>query len=537
MLEIPKEFLWKILIKNKLNNYRIIVLKKKDGTDRIIHAPSKNLLILQRKLAYILNLKVKIHRRAHGFEKNRSIITNAREHLNQKFVLNFDLKNFFNNVTSPRVFSLFHKYFKLNQTVAGTLTNICCHPEKFLPQGGATSPIITNILAKGLDKQISELVLATSGRNYYTRYADDITISSNQNEFPGVFAKYNNGSVQLSNEIENIIKRQGFKVNERKTRIRNKNQNQTVTGIVVNEKLNVNRIYIRRIRSILNCIEKNQANINEAKEIFYSKYEFRQRISNKPDMFDVLKGMIIHVGNVKGSDDPVYLKLARRFNKIAKGYISPFNVPRIIEQIRDEYTFVISSHDDYCTMYKIKDKEGFVEIKGQGTGFLLEGIGIITNYHVLKEVLDVLNENSNVELMEGIPIRTVNATEYRAHPLYWDKAMDIAILSVDNLSIQGYKYHLNDDELKIGTYVTLLGFPEYRQGQPLKTLSSEIISYRRSEQFLRIEIRDFIYKGNSGGPILNDKNEVVGVAVKGTDFPSECIPISQVIELYNRNKS
>jgi retron-type reverse transcriptase len=192
---------------------------------------------------------------AHGFIKERSIITNANQHSKQKYILNFDLENFFENIRFGRVRAMFIHYFGFNTVVASTLANLCCHHEGFLPQGAATSPMISNILSFRMDKEFTKLAHKT--HSTYTRYADDITFSTKKSSFPKELAYVDTDiPLQLSSEILKIVNSNGFKVNNEKTRLNNYRSRLSVTGITVNEKLNVERQYIRRIRSILHCIEK-----------------------------------------------------------------------------------------------------------------------------------------------------------------------------------------------------------------------------------------------------------------------------------------
>ncbi|MGG5736697.1 reverse transcriptase domain-containing protein [Bacillus cereus group sp. IBL03679] len=390
-MEIPVEFLWKILVRDKHKNYKFFKLRKKNGGERTIYSPTSNLAILQKKLAHILSLQYNVHHRAHGFAKKRSIVTNACEHLDKRYVLNFDLENFFESIKFRKVRQMFISYFGLNDKVATTLANICCHPKGFLPQGAATSPIVSNIMANGLDKEMTRIAKNTKWCKY-TRYADDITFSTNNKKFPQEIAYVVDGNIKLSETILNIVEKHGFKINHEKTRLQNHKQNQTVTGITVNKILNVNRTYIRRIRSILSCIEKNKNDIVRAEKIFESKYPYRQRRENGiPDMFHILKGMIAHVGNVKGKKDPLYLKLATRFNGVVElSDLPPFRLPITKKGFQENHTYVIDNPD--FEMYFTED--GYEEVMyGQGTGFLLKDIGLVTNAHVIEDVIKTVEKN------------------------------------------------------------------------------------------------------------------------------------------------
>ncbi|MFS1518771.1 reverse transcriptase domain-containing protein [Bacillus sp. SCS-151] len=455
-------------MRDKHKNYKKFNLKKKNGTLRTIYSPRANLAILQKKLAYVLSLNFKPHKRSHGFVQDRSIVTNAAQHINKKFVLNFDLDNFFDSIKFRRVRHMFLAYFKFNDNIATILANICCHPNGFLPQGAATSPIVSNILAKSLDKDLTKIALNTKG-SQYTRYADDITFSTNKKNFPKEIAFLDNdGNVKLGERIISIVEKWGFKINHNKTRLHNSRQNQTVTGVVVNEKLNINRKYIRRIRSILNCIEKNINNIDRADEIFVSKYPFRQRKkSEKPNMFLVVKGMISHVGHVKGKHDQVYIKLARRFTSIAQKHsIQPIGLPLTLRQFHEINTFII---DNPSTEYYIEDDDNLGEfIYGQGSGFLLKGVGLVTNAHVIREDIDVLE--FKLKFAKEYYIAFYKPTDHDiqlwAKIDCYDIEKDIAILSVKEIDLsKGYDYNESIEE---EDPITLIGYPDYKKGQEIR---------------------------------------------------------------------
>lgn len=548
LLEIPTEFLWKILIRDKQINYTSFPLSKKNGGYRTIQSPSKNLAILQKKLAYILSLNFTPHNRAHGFIEKRNIVTNASEHLKKAFVLNVDLENFFESISFARVRKMFTSYFKLNETVATILANICTHPEGFLPQGAATSPMISNILAKSLDKELKQLSLESKGVKY-TRYADDITFSTNKTEFPKSIAFLSEDrQVVLSERLLQIIKKNGFKVNGQKIRLQDRKSNQSVTGITVNEKLNVSRIYIRRIRSILNCIEKNNDDLDVARKMFERKYPFRQRARGKySEMFSVLKGMINHVGHVKGTSDPVYLKLASRFNNVSPKHkvIKSVEKQSSKRKMYEEYTFVIEQEKPVVA-FPSKESNEFENVyHNQGTGFLLKGIGVITNVHVIKDLVCA------IELEMWIPqpyyVRVFKSNDFNGHMMRiecYDIEKDIAILRSPSLdhNANGFSYN---ELIKKDQLIDLVGYPDYRRGQEIRVDNGFVRGIRihtdssdNTVTHKRYEITPTIYGGNSGGPIVNEKGEVIAVAVKGATMngvvPNEVIPISEVIELAKR---
>lgn len=179
---------------------------------------------------------------SHAFEKEKSIITNAKIHRNKRFVLNLDLENFFDSFHFGRVQGYFEKNcnFKLPHEVAVILAQLTCYQGR-LPQGAPSSPIITNLICQAMD--IYLLRVAKKYKLDYTRYADDLTFSTNDRHFVEKQEKF------LAEAIA-AIKRAGFSINEKKTRLQFRDSRQEVTGLIVNKKLNVNHAYVRKTRAM-----------------------------------------------------------------------------------------------------------------------------------------------------------------------------------------------------------------------------------------------------------------------------------------------
>lgn len=232
-------------------------IPRKSGGTRRLSAPHQQLAMAQHWiLTNILNL-VPVHENAHGFIARHSVVTNAKPHQHSSVVINTDLKDFFPSVSFARVDGLFRQ-MGFSPAVATILALLCteCPRQsvrfantiyhaatgpRALPQGACTSPAISNLIAHRLDRRMSAMALKLGWR--YTRYADDLTWSIAEEPSPSV------GYVLA--RIRHVVEDEGFQMNYAKTRVQRRSQQQSVTGVVVNDRLSVARDKIRQIRAIL----------------------------------------------------------------------------------------------------------------------------------------------------------------------------------------------------------------------------------------------------------------------------------------------
>ena len=295
-----KEFFDIVYKSDEYYSKRIIL--KRDLSKRLILCPNKNLKILQKNLSEKLCMLYEKYYRstrpsAHGFLKEKSIITNANQHKNKRYVLNFDLKNFFDTIHFGRVRGLLMKEpYNVPEYCATLLAKIICYKNK-LPQGGATSPIISNMICTKLDYKFQ--LLAKKNKCRYTRYADDITFSTNLRKFP--LAKGRGRDVSLSEEVVKIVEDNGFSINENKSILQKYNSTQRVTGLTVNKKVNISKKYIRHVRDALHIWSKY--GLDKAAEIYFEKWEKRKSryyFKNRNQKFkQVIRGKIQHIKNVR----------------------------------------------------------------------------------------------------------------------------------------------------------------------------------------------------------------------------------------------
>jgi RNA-directed DNA polymerase len=232
--------------------YKVFTIPKKSGGTRQISAPASPIKIIQRKLKQVLETVYNPKPATHGFVTGRSIVSNARLHKKRRYVLNLDLENYFPTIHFGRVRGMFMgNPYHLNDEVATILAQICCH-QGVLPQGAPTSPIISNMICARLDAKLQQL--AKEHQCTYSRYADDITFSTNRSKFPSALAHLSDiGQVEIGDELSSVIQENGFQVNPKKTRLQVKQQRQEVTGLTVNKYPNVRRRYVKQVRAILHA--------------------------------------------------------------------------------------------------------------------------------------------------------------------------------------------------------------------------------------------------------------------------------------------
>jgi RNA-directed DNA polymerase len=243
----------------KAAKYTTFDIKKKGGGKRRIDAPIPKLKGLQKRLAAILyeclreleEVRKRKNKLSHAFRKDRSIITNAKAHKSRRYVLNLDLQNFFPSLHFGRVrgFFLNNNQFKLAEPVATIFAQIACN-DGALPQGSPCSPILSELLTHFLDMRLVKL--AAKNKCSYTRYADDITFSTNQKEFPAALAVAVGEGWVLGDELKSRISDAGFTINDAKTRMQVRGSRQTVTGLTVNAKVNVPQHYYKVARAMTN---------------------------------------------------------------------------------------------------------------------------------------------------------------------------------------------------------------------------------------------------------------------------------------------
>jgi RNA-directed DNA polymerase len=240
------------------NKYRAFDIAKKGGGTRKIKAPIDQLSLLQTRLAALLeecveeikNKNARYLAASHGFIKGRTIVSNANQHRKRRYLFNIDISDFFGAINFGRVRGLFLKdrAFALAPSVATVIAQIACH-ENSLPQGSPCSPVVSNLVANILDARLLRLSKFT--RCTYTRYADDLTFSTNEQIFPSEIAsEISGGQWEPGTRLTELVESAGFHINQSKTRMSRRRSRQIVTGLTANVKPNIRQDYYRRVRAM-----------------------------------------------------------------------------------------------------------------------------------------------------------------------------------------------------------------------------------------------------------------------------------------------
>ncbi|MCW5907189.1 MAG: RNA-directed DNA polymerase [Chitinophagales bacterium] len=303
-LKIPPKAMYDVLSDSQ-SSYRTFEIPKKKGGTRLIEAPVGSLKKVQRLLNYHLQL-VYQHCRpecAHGFISNfkkahatRNIVTNAKAHVGANHVLNIDLGNFFHSVDIWKVKEVFMSYpFYYGNDLASYIAILTTYNDR-LPMGAPTSPVVANFASFMLDRKLMRF--AENNNIVYTRYADDLTFSTKQ-EIKATHLQ----------DIMEIIRSEKFLLNDKKTRLSRKSSCQTVTGLKVNEKVNVDRRFVRSIRGMLHTWQK------------YGRARAAMRNTSEQQFVNIVKGKLDFLAMVRGTKDELYEKLRMRYDYLIQyGY-------------------------------------------------------------------------------------------------------------------------------------------------------------------------------------------------------------------------
>ncbi len=507
----------KFLLRTGLR-YKIFWLSKKKGGTREIAAPSDALKQLQRRLLPYLERLYGGRYSVHGFAVGKSIRSNAERHVKARYVLNVDLENFFPTIHFGRIRGMLRgKPYFFGREAANIVANLCCRTS-LLPQGAPTSPVLSNMISAKLDSDLK--AIAKRYFTTYTRYADDITFSTNSQSFPRALARFaeeTGGKLQVGDELQKLIEQNGFRINAAKLRLSTRHERQEVTGLTINRFTNVQRRFVRQVRAMLHAWKKY--GLAKAQEEFSSKFDHRNRRGKQPCFANVVRGKVEFIGSVRGHTNPLYWRLLRQYadlhiRDIDKSY-----------QLREPDEFIeYDSQELKRALWVLIDKTTNL----QSTAFFLKDVGLVTCDHAIGD------PDSLFIFASSDPLET----HFQVTVATRDQRLDLAILKAPSVSAPKFLLAGDDDLIRQRDPIRLLGFPQHHSGAEASIYEGYLVHQYKFEGVRRFHISAPIMKGNSGGPVLNSENRVVGIAIKGGDEDqlNGVVPIRYLFELAVANQ-
>ncbi|MDE6339991.1 MAG: reverse transcriptase family protein [Muribaculaceae bacterium] len=290
--------------RSRSESYQEFDIPKRSGGSRHISAPIEPLKQIQQSLNLMLQTLCEVSDSATGFVPGRSVVTNASAHLGSSILFNCDLQDFFPSISKVAVRrALTEELGALSPSreVINIISSLATVPlpdgKEVLPQGAPTSPVISNLVLKNLDKRLTRFAEKNGYR--YTRYADDITFSKTGSFNPECPIK--------TDAILSIIKDSGFTVNPKKTILSTASERKEVTGLTVYKKINVRRRYVKQLRVLLHLWESR--GFAEAQKIYTRDF----RDGYETNLACVVNGKINYLRMIKGSHDSTYRRFKARF--------------------------------------------------------------------------------------------------------------------------------------------------------------------------------------------------------------------------------
>ena len=222
-------------------HYRSVYIPKSDGCKRKLSVPDLILKLVQKSIANNILNQYPISKYAKAYKIGSNVQKNALSHVGKKKILKLDIDGFFDHILYSQVKDIVFYKEKYSESIRILLTMLCYYKDS-LPQGAPTSPSITNIIMYDFDETVGSFCNA---RNIaYTRYCDDMTFSGDFNE------------KEIIDFVKNELFKLGLYLKNRKTAVIPLTKRQCVTGIVVNEKINIAKEYKKKIRQEMHYIKK-----------------------------------------------------------------------------------------------------------------------------------------------------------------------------------------------------------------------------------------------------------------------------------------
>lgn len=459
--------------------YEQFSIAKGSGKTRLITAPDNRLKMLQRKLAQLLDQLYLVRNPVHGFVAGRSVKSNAEAHINRRHVINLDLKDFFPSITENRIRGVL-RALGVDHRVSEIIARLCCY-NGHLPQGAPTSPVLSNMICYRLDTVL--LRVAKAARAIYTRYADDITFSTFQPP-AGLFEAAIPPSGRFAPEalaanLLEAVTGNGFTINPDKAHYADRHARRMVTGLKINELINVDRRYVRNLRAALHSVES--LGLTNAQARFAAEY------GGSTSLAAHLAGKISWLAFLKGPTDPLVRGIMLRYNQAFPG--TPLKVKPTAIEMRNRAVWLVEHDGNAGT---------------QGSCFFLKDVGLVTAAHCVENV-------DTVEIYH--PSKPSN--KFNVKVLKRDEHRDLALLEPTLPETEYFELEVSGQTVVEDTTTIALGYPGYGPGDKLNVRSGTVSSLPMKHGVQLIEVTQKIAQGMSGGPLLDANQNVIGINHKG----------------------
>lgn len=272
-----------ISLAKRNNKYKIYEVSKKNGSGgkRTIKQPSKELKTIQYWINTNVIEKMPINKVVTAYETGSSIIKNANFHKDNKYILHLDIKEFFPSISRSMIKRLLEKNANslgINDNDIEYILNIVLYCGKELTIGSVSAPMLANRILYNFDNALSKYLSDLGQKFVYTRYADDIVISSKQKI-----------DVSIIDKIEGLLIEEGFQLNRDKTYFMYNGKKRQVTGIVIDNNNNELSVGSKRLRELKRQIYKyliKKDNYSDEEEIkikekLLGKLAFVKNVSNR----------------------------------------------------------------------------------------------------------------------------------------------------------------------------------------------------------------------------------------------------------------
>jgi retron-type reverse transcriptase len=264
------------IVSNADRFYKPFCIVKPNGGMRQLEAPSRRLKGIQTWILRNVLDSLPVSERAFGFVKGGSTKKHALMHATRNYVLIMDVKDFFPSISSARVRDVFVGC-GLGPEGARLLTLLCTYQGR-LPQGGVTSPLLSNLVFFAVDQELKSKCDQLGIR--YSRYADDLAFSADTVE----------PLKNLEAQVTQVLLVHGFTINARKTRYLTGKGKMLITGLFINARRpTTGRQRKRELRAgLYNAIVKGDKSVNMASLLGNLAY-IR---SVEPDYYERVRGYV-----------------------------------------------------------------------------------------------------------------------------------------------------------------------------------------------------------------------------------------------------